>query len=190
MTNKSLVVTGSLSSIATQNHISIAETFVNVDACIIVDISGSMDARDSRDGQSRWQVAGHELVGLQQTMPGKLAVIAFADRAEFVPSGILPQVASLGGGTNLAGALRFAKALDVPGVRFVVISDGQPNSTAQCLDVAKTYMNRIDTIYVGPEGGSGSAFLAQLAQVNGGQNATADRAQELASTTLKMLTSG
>lgn len=190
MSNKSLVVTGSLSNIASENHISIAETFIDVAACIIVDISGSMQIQDSRDGQSRWQVAGHELVGLQRTMPGKLAVIAFADRAEFVPSGILPEVNTLGGGTNLSGALKFAKTLDVPGVRFVVISDGRPNSAAQCLDVAATYTNRIDTIYVGPEGGSGSAFLLQLAQAKNGRGVVADRARELAATTAQLLTSG
>ena len=189
--NKFLVVSGSLSNVATQNKISIAETFVDVDACIICDISGSMNACDSRDGQSRWTVAGHELRGLQNSMPGKLAVIAFADRAEFVPSGILPKVDRLGGMTNLSGALKFAKTLDVPGVHFIVISDGQPNSTHKCLAVARQYKNRIDTIYVGPEGGSGSQFLAQLAAQSGGQNATADRAKELAMAATKLLlTSG
>jgi hypothetical protein len=190
MMGRQLVVAGSLSTQAERNSISIAEAFVDVDAAIIVDVSGSMEAQDSRDGQSRWQVAGHELVGLQNTMPGKLAVIAFADRAEFVPSGVLPMVGRLGGGTNLAGALRFAKALDVPGVRFVVISDGQPDSGGAALDIAKTYTNRIDTIYVGPDGGTGAAFLARLAAQSGGETTTADLASDLAEKTRFLLTRG
>ena len=39
-------------------------------------------------------------------MPGKLAVIAFSDSTVFAPGGQPPL---LGSGTNLAGALRFAK---------------------------------------------------------------------------------
>lgn len=189
--SKSLVVSGSLSAIAEHNQISIAETFVDVNACIIVDISGSMNAPDSRDGLTRWQIAGQELRKLQETMPGKLAVIAFADRAEFVPSGILPAIGKVGQGTALAGALKFAKTLDVSGVSFVVISDGQPNNAQACLNAASAFTNRIDTVYVGPENGHGSQFLAQLAAQSGGQNATADRVKELAATTQKLLlTSG
>lgn len=184
---KSLVVTGSLSAIAERNHIEIAETFVSVNCAIIVDISGSMSACDSRNGLSRWQVAGQELQSLQNSMPGRIAVIAFSDRSEFVPSGILPELGRLGQQTNLARALQFAKTLDVPGVRFVVISDGQPDSASRCIEIARTYKNRIDTIYVGPEGGHGSAFLEQLAQASGGQSATADRVKELAYTAAKML---
>ena len=123
---KQLVVVGSLSTTAEDRSISIAEALVDVDAAIIVDVSGSMAACDSQDGLSRWQVAGNELTGLQATMPGKLAVIAFASQAEFMPAGILPVMGRLGAGTDLAGALRFSKILDVPGVRFVVISDGVP----------------------------------------------------------------
>ena len=187
MMNQELVVVGSLSRIASQNHISIAEAFVDVDACIVVDISFSMNTHDSRDGLSRWKHAGQELVELQKTMPGKLAVIAFSDRVQFVPSGVLPAIGELGQGTALANALKFAKTLDVEGVRFVVISDGQPDDSRACLDVARTYKNRIDTIYVGPEDGSGSAFLMQLAQASGGQGVTAEKARDLASTAQRLL---
>lgn len=185
--NKSLVISGSLSNIAERNRISIAEAFIDVDACIIVDVSSSMEAHDSRDGQSRWQVAGQELINLQRTMPGKLAVIAFSDRSEFVPSGILPEIGRLGNMTNLAGALKFAKVLDVEGIRFVIISDGLPDNSYRCFGIAATYKNRIDTIYVGPEGGGGSNFLERLAGESGGQGVTADRAKMLAMAAQKLL---
>ena len=55
------------------------------------------------------------------------------------------------GGTDMASALRFAKMADVPGIRFVLISDGEPDSPEATLKEAGRYQNRIDTIFVGPE---------------------------------------
>ena len=83
--------------------------------------------------------------------------------------------------TDLAKALKFAKMADVSGMRFIVISDGEPDSQQDALDVAKTYKNRIDTIYVGPENGGGQAFLQQLAKASGGQGVTSAQVKELAS---------
>ncbi len=71
----------------------------------------------------------------------------------------------------------------------MVISDGLPDSADAALSVAATYTNRIDTIFVGPEDdwGGGRAFLARLAKKSGGQYVTADRAQELAERTERVL---
>ena len=97
----------------------------------------------------------------------------------FCPNG---QPFNLQGGTDLAGALGFAKVADVPDMRFVVISDGQPDSEREALKVAATYLNRIDTIFVGPEGDDrGRAFLTKLANAKGGQAVTADRVAQLSS---------
>lgn len=178
------IIPGSLSAIAAQNNTSIAETFIGADAVIIVDTSGSMAAHDSRGGKSRYEVACEELRALQSSLPGKLALISFSDDCLFCPNGI-PH--NYGCGTNLARALKFAKIADVTGIRFIVISDGEPDSKKSALNVAKTFRAKIDTIYVGPEGGSGQDFLRKLAQASGGTGVTADRVKELAATTQRLL---
>lgn len=182
------IVPGSLSAIAKRDGQSLAESFLSADVVIIVDTSGSMCTCDSRGGRSRYDVALQELAQLQSHMPGKLAVIAFSDNPIFCPGGQPPL---LGGNTNLAGALQFAKVADVPGIRFIVISDGQPDDEREALTVAQTYSNRIDTIFVGPENDwhGGRAFLQRLAAASGGQHITADRVQELASKTERLLLS-
>lgn len=184
MTNNA-IVQGSMSAIAQQSGKSIAETFINASAIIIVDTSGSMHQCDSRGGKSRYDVACAELKHLQGSLPGKLALLSFADDVQFCPSGI---PFDFGGGTDLAKALKFAKVADLSsGMRFIVISDGEPNDESEALKVAKTYRNRIDTIFVGPEGGMGQTFLNQLAKASGGQHVTADRVKELAQETKKLL---
>ena len=117
-------------------------------------------------------------------MPGKIAVLSFSDTTVFCPGG---QPINLGSSTNLRGALEFAKCADVPGVRFVVISDGQPDDAAGALKLAAQYHNRIDTIYVGPEGGYGQEFLARLASVKNGKSLVSAQAKELSSTVETLL---
>jgi hypothetical protein len=179
------VIPGSLAQVAKTSGKSLAETFVNADCIVIVDTSGSMDEHDSRAGNTRYEVACEELANLQNSLSGKIAVLAFSNDTIFCPNGV-PQF--LGGSTNLAGALKFAKMADVPGIRFIVISDGQPDSEEQALAAAKTYKNRIDVIYVGPENyPAGRDFLQKLAQASGGIAITADRAKELAEVTQRLL---
>lgn len=184
MTNA--IVQGSLSAIAQQNNQSIAETFINADCIILVDTSGSMAACDARGGKSRYEVACEELKNLQGSMPGKLAVIAFSDDVLFCPSGV---PFDYQGGTDLTKALKFAKVADVTGMKFIVISDGQPENEETAIATARTYKNHIDTIYVGPEGGAGQAFLRKLAKASGGTGVTADRVKELASNVERLLLS-
>ena len=129
-----------------------------------------------------------ELTTLQNAHPGKIAVISFSGDAQFCPAGI---PVYLGGMTNLAGALRFAKVCDAAEMRFVVVSDGEPDSQEEALKVAATYQGRIDAVYVGPEGGPGAAFLKRLAEAHGGQQATATCATMLAATIERLaLTAG
>jgi len=174
------VVKGSLSDIAKQTGTSLAETFLSADVIVLVDTSSSMQAMDAPGGQTRYDAACTELANLQATIPGKVAVISFSGNSQtmFCPNG---QPFNLEGGTDLAGALTFAKVADVPDMRFVVISDGQPDSEREALKVAATYLNRIDTIFVGPEGAPGRTFLAKLASAKNGQAVTADRVAQLAS---------
>lgn len=95
-----------------------------------------------------------------------------------------------GNGTDLAGALRFAKMADVPDMRFVVISDGQPNDREAALKAARQIKARIDVVFVGPERDShGRDFLAQLASVGRGEVAKVS-VNELADTVERLMLSG
>ena len=163
MNNRALVK-GSLSALSERDNMSLAESFLNVDAILLVDMSGSMEAHDAPGGISRYEAAESELLRLQEQNPGKIAVIAFSSTVEFCPSGRPPR---LGGGTNMAQALRFIKAADGL-ARIIVISDGEPDDKMAVLNVAHGFKSRIDTVYIGPEGGRGAAFLAELAQKSGG----------------------
>jgi len=179
------IVKGSLADVAAQQHQSLAQTFVNAECVVIVDTSGSMSAQDSKNGQSRYDVACSELAQLQTSLPGKIAVLSFSSMTVFCPDG---KPAFLGESTNLADALTFAKVADLPGMRMIVISDGEPDQPEKCFAVAKTYKAKIDVIFVGPENlPAGRNFLAKLASISGGQVVTADRAQGLLLATQKLL---
>lgn len=180
------IVPGSLAQVARTDRMSLAEAFVYANSVVIIDVSASMSTHDSRGGQTRYEVACAELAQLQQHNRGKIAVLAFSDRCIFVPGGVPPL---LHGSTDLANALRFARTADTGTVRFVLISDGEPNSEEEALAEAGRYRGRIDVIYVGPEERpAGREFLERLARVRQGALVTADRAQELAAKTQWLLT--
>lgn len=179
------IVKGSLTDIAAAQGHSLAQTFVNAEVVVIVDTSGSMKTPDSRGRQQRYAVACEELAALQGSLPGKIAVLSFSDNTLFCPDG---KPFEQGGSTDLAGALKFARVADVPDMRFIVISDGEPNDANAALKEAAKYQNRIDVIYVGPEAlPTGREFLTKLAAASGGQMVTADRAQNLLEATQKLL---
>lgn len=172
-----IIVPGSLADAAAKMGGSLAESFVDAEIIDIVDCSGSMSCHDSRDNQSRYNVACQELAALQAQRPGKHAIISFSSYPQFQPGGHLPNPS---GGTDLAGALKFARLADLPGMQFFVISDGQPDVEHDALAEAKKFKAKISCVYVGPEGGHGQAFLEQLAKTSGGQFATAEKAVKLA----------
>lgn len=181
------LVPGSLGAIATQNKKSIAESFINADVICLIDVSGSMNTNDSRNNLSRYEVACQELTYLQKNLPGKIAVIGFSDNTEFYPGGI-PRLQ--GGGTDMAKALQFIKVADLPGIKFILISDGEPNNFEATLQIATTFKNHIDVIYVGNESNPrGRDFLQKLAAATRGKSITADRAAELAAGVMKLLSS-
>ncbi len=116
---------------------------------------------------------------LQNSLPGKIAVISFSDDVMFCPDG---RPFQYHGGTLLAKALKFTKVADVPNMHFILISDGEPHDEQESLNVARQYKNKIDVIFVGPEDRPmGRNFLERLAKASGGQTITMDRAKELAS---------
>jgi hypothetical protein len=191
MMNKTLI-TGSLYQVSQQSQKPLAELFIDVRAAVIVDVSASMDRRDARDGKSRWQVAGEELTKLQAEMPGQIALFAFSDRVQFTPSGVLPETGKLGSTTKMSAALKHVKTmgLDIDGIRIMLVSDGEPNDQKATLDQAAKFTQRIDTIFVGPEGSKGASFLDELAKASGGIAATADCVSDLADTAMLLLMEG
>ena len=173
---------------ANQSNQSLAETFLSADIVVIVDTSGSMGSHDAGDGMSRYEKACDELALLQGRNQGKVAVIGFSQTSVFYPGG---KPSFIGAGTQMAGALAYANVADVDGMVFFLISDGHPtDGEAQVLQVANHYKNKINTIYVGPEGGEGQKFLSRLAEASGGVFATAEKVRELASTVETMLLEG
>lgn len=178
------IIKGSVADIARQNNQSIATTFLSVDCIVLVDTSGSMGARDSSNNNSRYEQACIELESLQANLPGKIGVISFSDRVMFCPDG---RPINFGMSTDLAAALKFAKVADGDGMRFIVISDGSPNDPNAALKEAHTYTCRIDTIYVGPEGGYGMDFLQRLAAASGGSHIQANQVKELAASVQRLL---
>lgn len=170
------IVTGSIADLAQKNHQSLAESFISCDVIILVDVSGSMAYVDFNKTESRYERACAALANLQASRPGKIAVISFDSLPSFCPAGI-PDIP--GGSTDLARALSFAQAADVvPGMRFIVISDGEPDDKAEALNIARQYQNRIDVIFVGDEADRDAIqFMNQLATASGGEQITADSAQ-------------
>jgi Mg-chelatase subunit ChlD len=161
------IVKGSVAQIAKDTGKSIAETFLNCDIVCLIDTSGSMSATDSLGGKSRYQVACDELAKLQGSLPGKIAVISFSDEAMLCPGG---KPFDYGAQTKMDVALNYAKIADVSKMRFILISDGEPNDEDKTLTAARKYKNKIDTIYVGPEEDrAGQRFLEKLAKASGGQ---------------------
>jgi hypothetical protein len=160
------IVKGSSGYLAKENNKPLAETFLSCDIICLIDTSGSMHTCDSRNGKSRYQVACDELKNLQASLPGKIAVISFSSEVLFCPNGV---PFDYGNGTRMDKALDFARIADVPDMRFILISDGDPDDERDTLDAARKFKNKIDTIYVGPENGSGREFLRKLSNACGGQ---------------------
>jgi Mg-chelatase subunit ChlD len=152
-------------------NVSLAESFLTCDCIVLFDVSASMESRDGKT-ETRFERGIKELKSIQETMPGKFAIVQFADRVEFMPGGV-PVMGMSGSGTDLTAALKYAKIADeIPDMRFIVISDGEPNNELTAIQIAGTYTNHIDTIFIGCEdqyGDGGKDFLNRLARYSGGK---------------------
>lgn len=163
------ITVGSVRDVMNKSGKSLAEAWLDVDAVVLLDTSGSMQTRDAREGKSRYEVACEELASLQAKMPGKIALYSFSGVCVFCSGGVPePMFAN----TAMDHALSVIKPqADVPNMKIILISDGYPDSPERTLAVAKTFTNQIDTIYVGPEIMSGGAdFLARLSALTHGQH--------------------
>jgi Mg-chelatase subunit ChlD len=182
-TDLSTIISGSLAEQAKTKNQPLAETFISADVVVIVDTSGSMCNTDATS-QSRYERACAELGKLQNSLPGKIAVLSFSSDVMFCPSGVPWNFQAA---TDLEKALKFAKVADVADMKFIVISDGDPDDEKAALKVAASYKCKIDTIFIGREGDSGQLFLAQLAAASGGKSAKDFSAAKLENTVKGLL---
>ena len=185
------IAVGSLSSVADGSKGALAESFLNVDALLVVDMSGSMAAKDAPGGVSRYDAAEKELRKLQEEMPGKIGVVGFSDRAAFCPGGVPERI---GRSTDMAQALRLVLPMDGL-ASIILISDGCPDSESEALDVASRFRHKIDTVFIGSSeatvwGTSGENFLKALAAATGGQAAKGKAPGLLRHEVMKLLTAG
>ena len=160
------ITVGSLAAMSKRENLTLAESFLSVDAILVVDMSGSMASNDAPGGISRYEAAEKELRQLQKQLPGKVAIVAFSSSPQFCPGGIPPRI---GGSTDMAAALHFVKAADGL-AKIVLISDGEPDSRSAALAAAGEFAHQIDTVYIGPEMGWGRQFLEELAAATGGKS--------------------
>src|SRR5688572_23127491 len=166
--NQALAVKGSLAESSKNKNVTFAEAFMVVDAIVIVDISASMSQRDvDAEGglASRWEEANNQLQRLQARHPSKIAVVAFSTKVDFCPSGVLPPVQS---STNMLGALQFVSPADDTGIKFILVSDGEPDDPASTLNWARKMKTPINTIFVGK--GRGADFMRELANATKGKS--------------------
>lgn len=170
------IVKGSLSQLAQASNMGLAEAFLSADTIILVDTSGSMASTDG-DSQTRYDRACQELTKLQANLAGRIAVIAFSSGPQFCPGGV---PTFFGFGTNVAEVLKYVYVADGVVDRFILISDGHPDDEQAALDKAKKFTTKIDTVYIGPEGGHGQGFLKRLAAASGGKAQTIQQAGLLA----------
>ena len=168
----SKLITGSLSQVAEQNNQSLAETFMSCDVLLIADMSSSMDVKDAKGKRSRYDVAEDDIVRLQGKYSGKVGLICFGDENSPVMLCPTGKPNRIGGGTDLVKALNYIKIADDTGIQFIIISDGLPNAPYEALEIAKTFISKIDCVYVGDERDvyGGRAFLNDLAAATGGQS--------------------
>jgi len=167
-TTTDLVVKGSLAETSHNKKLEFAEAFLTVDAIMICDISGSMAERDvATEGGycSRWEECNRQLARIQRRFPGRLAVVAFSDDAQFMPGGVLPAPLA---GTDLTNALEFVAPADGTGIKYIVASDGEPNDPESALRVASK-MSPIDAIHIGTSE-EGRDFMKRLAKASGGKS--------------------
>jgi len=159
------IIPGSLGAVARKNNTSLAASFLDAAALVMVDVSGSMSAHDAGNGKTRFDAAVEQLGRLQRENPGEIGVCCFSSSAEFCPGGV--PVFS-GGTTDMAGALGMLKMAVNCGVKLILISDGEPDDQEKALAAAAKFSSRIDTIFVGEETSSGREFLRRLSNATGG----------------------
>jgi hypothetical protein len=161
-----IVKEGSILQTAQEKGITIEEAILDAEVVILVDDSGTMADDDAYDlyGHecARITAAQQQLDKLMEKYRGKVVVVAFSNEPVLRAGGDVEQNARYGG-TNMTSALELALGSNLIGIPTIVISDGLPNSPFMALAVAKKYTGApLHTVYIGPEGSTGSHFMNDL----------------------------
>lgn len=159
--NRHDVAKGSIKDIAAAEGKEEAEVLAEADAVILIDISSSMLDRMS-DGSSKHEHAKKNVLQLQRDFVGKLAIVQFNNFPKLCLDGIIDGAS---GGTSLTPALEFIEPLDaMPDVRFIIVSDGQPQDGTRALAAANRFKSEIDVIWIGEDNDlQGREFMEKLA---------------------------
>jgi len=163
------IVQGSIGSMMESQGKNLAQAMLDIKAVVIIDVSGSMANKDDGKEKTRFEIANDELATVQTNNPGHVAVIEFSDSARLIPYGALSQP---DGTTNVAAALMLAKSMDgFEDIKFILVSDGEPNNAEMAFQIGRQFHNPINTIYVGPKNNpSGAEFLKKLSAMTGGES--------------------
>ena len=129
---------------------------------VVCDLSGSMSDPIGDGSVSKYQHLKIALADIRRSY-SKVRVILFSSGAEEWKGGAIPMP---GGGTDLAGALRFA--MQWRPRKTIIISDGLPDDQWAAQTAADAITGEVDTIYCGPDGHPAIQFLRSLAHSTGG----------------------
>lgn len=171
------IVEGSLSDICRRDGLDLANVFLGVKAVILLDSSGSMQAMDAIHPETEKIVSRHDAAEahvriLQRKYQGQIALVSFSTYPVFCPGGIPERI---DGSTEMGKALQFIKPADgIKDIEIFLVSDGEPtDSPGFAMEVAQSFNNPINTIFVGYQGDPGEEFLKMLsAATGGGHNVT------------------
>ena len=133
------------------------------DRCLLLDVSGSMDARDlgGVDRRSRWEAMLDEV----REFDGIERVFWFSANCQEVGRlGDVPYPQSM---TYMAEAFDHLKAQGIK--HAVLVTDGRPDDEDAALQSASGL--KLDIVYIGPP--PAPKLLSRLAQATGGQYGTA-----------------
>ena len=192
------VAQGSIYDVSNRQNVPVEAVMADAQAVVFLDRSGSMSHYINEDqydpfaynrpnpgGNTRFEDANKALEGIQRRYDGKIILIPFSTFPELQLNGV-PRPPD--GGTDVAAALEMGKQFDGLGMKFVLISDGEPNSDVAAIEVAKTYEDPIDTIFIGADKDiRGIDFLNRLSAATRGQALGKIDVEKLEGATVKLL---
>lgn len=150
---------------------------------VVCDLSGSMEDPIGVGGVSKYEHLKIALADIKRSY-SKVRVILFSYGPQEWAGGPMPEP---NGGTNLAGALAFARKWRPK--KTIIISDGVPDDEYAAQKEADAITGEVDTIYCGPDGHPAINFLRSLAHSTGGTSLNWDGYRsELASNIRGLLT--
>ena len=150
---------------------------------VVCDLSGSMAEGIGGLSVSKYEHLEIALEDIRKAFP-KVRVVGFNSTVKEIKGKLPPP----GGGTDLAGALKFAGKFRP--AKTIIISDGIPDNEHLATCEADTLTGIIDTIYCGPDGHPAIEFLRSLSRLAGGTSLAWDGFQSQLSANIRGLLMG